>query len=250
MSRDAFPRFFFFDSDEPEQRHRVLIEFGLCAGVGFGDRPPPVEGVPVHFRFVLVGTFLASLLDWGFFAGLGFSLMLSTDPTHKLQLLAAGQSVCNARVPPSIIHARTLSIVAYRLFARVSLFRLSREVPRAPNSRPTLTNTHSAGDIANGVGRCPSYLTGTLNVRYDTVGLAAPWQMARSGRGMGIPSCMFPASPPVGLLHLPRNGSLSTGVQRQWCYNGPRLLARFMPGPGHLPAARTQIQKPSNRLQQ
>lgn len=24
---------FFFDSDEPEQRHRVLIEFGLCAGV-------------------------------------------------------------------------------------------------------------------------------------------------------------------------------------------------------------------------
>lgn len=150
MSRDAFPRFFFFDSDEPEQRHRVLIEFGLCAGVALATDHHPLRACP--FISSWLEHFLQNLLDWGFFAGLGFSLMLSTDP-HKLQLMAACQSVCTHESHLlSTTNARTLSLVTSRPFARVCLLRLSREVPRDPNSRPTLTNTHSAGGIANGAG--------------------------------------------------------------------------------------------------
>lgn len=51
----------FFDSDEPEQRHRVLIEFGLCAGVALATDHRPVEGVPVYF--FLVGT--SANFHWG-----------------------------------------------------------------------------------------------------------------------------------------------------------------------------------------
>lgn len=137
MSRDAFPRF--FDSDEPEQRHRVLIEFGLCAGVALH----PLRACP--FISSWLEHFLAKPPGLGFLCRTGFQFDAIYRPPHAATAGCRSKSM-HARVPPSIIHARTLSIVAYRPFARVCLFG-----PRIPPFS-SHSDQHSAGGIANGVG--------------------------------------------------------------------------------------------------
>lgn len=196
MSRDAFPRF--FDSDEPEQRHRVLIEFGLCAGVAFH----PLRACP--FISSWLEHFWQTSSTGVFFAGLRFQFDAIYRPHPHAATACCRPNYMHARVPLTFDHLTREPCP----FSRIGrLLASACSAHGSPHSRPTLTNTHSAGGIANGV-RCPSYLTGTLNVRYDTVGLAAPWQMARSGRGMGIPC--FPPSRPAR----PLDYCISPGMDR------------------------------------
>lgn len=214
MSRDAFPRF--FDSDEPEQRHRVLIEFGLCAGVALATDHHPLRACP--FISSWFEHFLQTTSTGGFLAGSRFQFDAIFRP-HPHAPTACCRSKCmHARVPPSIIHARTLSLVAYRPFVRVSLF-----VPQIPPILvplgPTLTRlaasqTEWVPIVPDGYTKC--------EIRHGRIG--SPLADGRTGQiGAGNGDSMFPASPPVRLLHLPRNGSLWTGVQRRWCYHSLRV---------------------------
>lgn len=130
-------RVFFFDSDEPEQRHRVLIEFGLCAGVALGTDHRPLRACP------FVSSRLEHLLQTtstGCLCRTGFHFDVISRPPHAAT--ACCRSKVYARTSPThfrSFNARTLSIVAYRPFARVPPF-------------SSHSDQHSAGGIANGVG--------------------------------------------------------------------------------------------------
>lgn len=173
-------RVFFFDSDEPEQRHRVLIEFGPCAGVALGTDHRPLRACP--FISSWLQHFLQTSSTGGFLAGLRFHFDAIFRP-HPQAPTACCRSKCmHARVPLTFDHLTRGPCPSSRIDRLLASLCSSHRCPQFSSH----SDQHSLGWRHRKRSRCPSYLTGTLNVRNDTVGLAAPWQMARSGGEWGF----------------------------------------------------------------
>lgn len=149
----------------------------------------PVEGVPVYF--FLVGT--SANLHWGVlgtttYSGLGFSLMLSTDP-HTLQQLAAGQKCMHARVPLTFDHLTRGPCSSSRIGR---LLASACSAHGSHHSRPTRTNTRLAASQTEKVPIVPDGFT-KCEIRHGRIG--SPLADGQIGRGMRIP--WFPPARPL-----------------------------------------------------